>query len=187
MDNDVSVSQRSDSLAMLSITHMDNMNVEHRHACTIMRNGSGAGYVLTAEQWLPRPLSEVFEFFSDAHNLQKLTPGNLNFQVISDSPIEMRVGTLIDYRLRLRGLPLRWRSLISVWEPPYRFVDEQVQGPYRHWHHEHMFEPEAEGTICRDRVHYTVPGGGLIHRWLVQPDLQRIFQFRRAALQQQFG
>ena len=99
--------------------------------------------VLRAETWLPRPLAEVFHFFSDAENLEKITPPWLKFWIVSPRPIEMQTGTLIDYKLRLKELPLRWQSEISVWDPPYCFVDEQRKGPYRVWKHEHRFEEQT--------------------------------------------
>ena len=98
----------------------------------------------------------------------------------------MREGSIIDYKLRVRGLPLRWRTRIKVWEPPHRFVDEQLHGPYRQWIHEHTFEPRDGGTICRDMIRYAVPLDFLMHRWFVRPDIERIFQFRAHALQSKF-
>lgn len=95
----------------------------------------------------------------------------------------MQAGTLIDYRLRIRGFPVKWRTLISAWEPPRRFVDEQLHGPYRLWVHEHTFETCNDGTLVRDKVTYQVSLDFLVHRFLVRPDLERIFQFRREALQ----
>lgn len=142
---------------------------------------------LEVEQWLPRPRDEVFPFFADAFNLERITPPLLRFRVVSTSPIEMRQGTLIDYRLRIHGLPVRWQSEITIWEPPHRFVDEQRRGPYRQWWHEHSFEERDGGTVCRDVVRYAAPGGTLVHRWLVEPDVRRIFEFRRAELARIFG
>lgn len=95
-------------------------------------------------------------------------------------------GTLINYKLRVRGIPLSWQSRISVWEPPLRFVDEQVRGPYRLWHHEHVFEEVNGGTLCRDCVDYAVYGGRLINSLLVQPDLTTIFSFRQQKLRELF-
>ena len=141
----------------------------------------------TSEIWLPRPTLEVFSFFSDAANLEAITPHWLHFRIISQQPTVMRTGTLIDYHLRIRGLPLRWRSRINVWEPPRRFVDEQIQGPYRQWIHEHTFETQDGGTLVRDRVHYAVPMDFLIHHWLVRPDVEKIFAFRSEALEKLFG
>lgn len=137
---------------------------------------------LEVEQWLPRPRDEVFPFFADAFNLERITPPLLRFRVASTPPIEMRQGTLIDYRLRIHGFPVRWRSEITVWEPPHRFVDEQRRGPYRQWWHEHSFEERDRGTLCRDVVRYAAPGGTLVHRLLVEPDVRKIFEFRRAEL-----
>jgi ligand-binding SRPBCC domain-containing protein len=144
-------------------------------------------FVLHTEQTVARPIEEVFAFFSDAANLQTITPPWLHFRVLTPQPIEMGVGTMIDYKLRLRVVPLRWRSEITAWEPPYRFVDEQRRGPYRLWVHEHTFEPCDGGTLVRDIVHYAAPGGGLINRFLVRPDLQRIFAYRKGALEDIFG
>jgi ligand-binding SRPBCC domain-containing protein len=132
-------------------------------------------------------IEDVFRFFADAGNLERLTPPWLRFQILTQSPIEMRVGARIDYRLRVRGIPLRWQSEITAWEPPRRFLDEQRRGPYRLWVHEHTFESVEGGTRVRDHVAYAVPGGWLVQRWFVGPDLQRIFEYRRRALQQMFA
>lgn len=140
----------------------------------------------TTELWLPAPPESVFPFFADAANLESITPPWVHFRTLTPLPIEMREGTLIDYRLRLRGLPLRWRTLISAWEPPHRFVDEQLRGPYRLWIHEHTFEPRDGGTLACDRVRYAVPFDCLVHRLLVRPDLERIFQYRTEALRRHF-
>lgn len=137
------------------------------------------------EQWLPRPPDEVFAYFSDAFHLEELTPPWLNFHVLTPAPIDMHRGTVIDYRLRIRRLPVRWQSEITSWEPPHRFVDEQRRGPYRQWHHEHLFEARAGGTWVRDRVDYAVPGGPFepwLHGWLVGPDIRRIFTYRQRKL-----
>jgi ligand-binding SRPBCC domain-containing protein len=140
----------------------------------------------TAEIWLPQPPEVVFPFFGDAANLDAITPPWLDFKVITPPPIVMRAGTLIDYRLRLRGFPLRWRTHISVWEPPFRFVDEQLRGPYRLWVHEHTFVASKGGTLARDYIRYAVPFDWLAHRWLVRPDIERIFAHRLCALEQHF-
>lgn len=142
---------------------------------------------LTASTFLPRPREEVFAFFSDASNLEVLTPPWLSFRILTARPLAMAKGTLIDYRLRLRGLPVRWSSEITAWEPPLRFVDEQRRGPYSLWVHEHVFEEVAGGTLCTDRVRYAVPGGTLVHRLLVGPDLRKIFAYRGRKLHQLFG
>lgn len=140
-----------------------------------------------AELWLPVPPAELFPFFGDAANLDALTPPWLNFRIVTPPPIVMREGALIDYRLRVHGLPLRWRTRISAWQPPHRFVDEQLRGPYRQWLHEHTFEAHDGGTLARDVVRYAVPLDFLAHRWFVRPDIERIFQFRSEALRKRFA
>lgn len=143
--------------------------------------------VLERSQLLGRPLDEVFPFFADARNLQRLTPPLLNFRILTPMPIEMRAGALIDYRLVLHGFPLRWRTEITAWEAPYRFEDTQRRGPYRLWVHEHTFEARGGHTLARDRVRYAMVGGELVHRLLVAPDLQRIFDYRAERLAEVFG
>ena len=144
-------------------------------------------FVLEREQIIARPRDELFPFFAEARNLEAITPAFLRFQVLTPGPIEMRAGALIDYRIRLRGVPIRWRTEISVWEPPFRFVDRQLSGPYRKWVHEHRFEEVPGGTRCLDRVEYAVPGGPLledvVHALFVRRDVARIFDFRRDALE----
>ena len=148
-------------------------------------------YRIERETFIPRPRDEVFAFFADAGNLEELTPDLLRFEVVTPGPIEMAPGRHIDYRLEVRGVPIRWRSVISVWEPPVRFVDEQVKGPYRKWHHEHLFEERGGGTVVIDRVDYAVPGGPLaerlVHRLFVGPDVKRIFDYRQERLKEIFG
>jgi ligand-binding SRPBCC domain-containing protein len=152
----------------------------------IGRAADGSGFRLESEQFLPQPLETVFAFFSDAYQLEKLTPPWLHFSVLTPAPIPMKQGTLIDYRLKLHGIPMKWQSRIEVWEPPVRFVDLQTRGPYRWWHHEHRFEATAGGTICRDIVDYAVPGGSLVERWFVRPDILKIFSFRWNKLRELF-
>jgi len=145
---------------------------------------------LEREQWVPRPPEEVFAFFSDAHNLEAITPPFLRFDVRAVSTAAMEAGTRLDYRLRVRGLPLRWRSVIEAWEPPRRFVDVQTKGPYRLWHHTHEFEPRDGGTLIRDRVRYEVPLGALgelAAGALVARDLAEIFRYRHAQIAARFG
>jgi len=144
-------------------------------------------YTLTDELWLPRAIDDVFAFFADAYRLEEITPPWLHFHVQTPQPVPMYPGSLIDYRLRLHGIPIRWRTEISEWEPPYRFVDRQLRGPYRLWRHLHTFEVVNGGTLVRDRVDYSVPGGALVHRLFVRPDLNRIFQYRRQKLEQLLG
>lgn len=140
-----------------------------------------------AELWLPRPPEEIFPFFAKAENLDAITPPWLHFQIVTPAPIEMQTGTRIDYRLRVRGLPLRWQTLIREWQPPCRFVDEQMRGPYRQWIHTHTFEAQSDGTLARDYVRYAVPFDFVAHRFFVRPDIERIFAFRQQALQARFG
>jgi len=140
-----------------------------------------------AELWLPLPPADVFPFFSDAASLDAITPPWLSFRIVTPLPVRMREGALIDYRLRVHVLPLRWRTRINAWQPPHRFVDEQVRGPYRLWIHEHTFEPRNGGTLARDRVRYAVPFDALLHRWFVRPDIEKIFDFRMAELKRRFS
>ncbi len=142
-------------------------------------------HVLEASLWLSSSLEATFAFFSDPANLARITPPDLGFVILTPGPVPMRAGSLIDYRIRLRGVPARWTSLIEVWEPNARFVDVQVRGPYRLWRHEHTFEAEKGGTRVADRVEYALPlfpFGEILHPFLVRPDLERIFAFRRAAI-----
>lgn len=138
--------------------------------------------VLAREQRLPGTPDEVFPFFGDALNLERITPPWLGFEVVTPRPIAMGAGTLIEYRLRLHGVPLRWRTRIDVWDPPRRFVDRQLRGPYRSWVHEHTFEPDGHGgTLMRDRVEYSLPlgpVGSLAGALLVRRELRRIFDHR---------
>jgi ligand-binding SRPBCC domain-containing protein len=145
------------------------------------------GYRLETKQRLAASLETVFPFFADAFKLQAITPANLRFRILSEAPIEMRSGTLIDYRLRISGVPVRWRSEITAWDPPFRFVDEQRRGPYRWWIHEHVFSEKDGETFVTDRVDYGVPGGAVVHRFLVGPAVQRIFAYRAKCLQTHFG
>jgi ligand-binding SRPBCC domain-containing protein len=143
--------------------------------------------VFETRQWLPAPPETVFHFFADAFNLERLTPPWLRFQVITPAPIEMAAGAVIDYRLKLHGIPVRWRSEITVWEPPHRFVDRQIQGPYRLWIHQHTFEPAQGGTLAVDRVEYAVPGGWPVRKLLVERDLRKIFEYRKGKLREALG
>ncbi len=138
------------------------------------------------EQHLPGPPDQVFRFFADATNLEAITPAWLGFRIVSPRPIAMRAGTLIEYRLTLHRLPVSWLTRIEEWVPGERFVDLQLHGPYRLWHHTHEFRPDgAGGTIMRDEVRWALPygpAGELARRVFVARDLERIFDFRREAL-----
>lgn len=130
------------------------------------------------------PREAVFGFFSDAGNLQAITPPELGFRIVTPLPIAMRAGALIDYRLSLFGVPFGWRSVISEWDPPHAFVDEQVRGPYREWVHRHRFEDVAGGTRITDEVRYRLPlwPFGLAAYPVVRLHLARIFAYRHAAI-----
>ena len=145
------------------------------------------GFTLESSHWLPRAPEEIFPFYADAFRLEELTPPLLRFRVVTPSPIEMKAGVEIDYRLRLHGVPMKWRSRITAWEPPHRFVDEQVKGPYRRWVHEHRFIPQEGGTLVSDLVHYDMVGGWLADRLMVRHDLRRIFEYRQARLAEIFA
>lgn len=149
--------------------------------------GSCGGFRLTAGLVLPAGIDEVFEFYSDVANLEAITPTWLHFQILSPCPIEMGIGTLIDYRLRLHRVPVHWQSEITAWEPPFRFVDEQRRGPYREWIHEHSFRDLGGETLIFDRVDYGVPFGALANRLLVANDLRKIFAYRHGKLWELFG
>ena len=144
-------------------------------------------FEIRKEVWLPRPIDEVFDFFSDARNLERLTPPTLRFEVLTPSPIRMAAGTLIDYKLKLRGIPVRWQSEITMWDPPHRFVDEQRRGPYRMWKHEHTFVESDGGVFAKDNVSYAVPGGALINTLFVARDVRNIFDYRTEQLLKALG
>ncbi len=144
-------------------------------------------YRLERTQFIPRPLEDTFSFFSDAGNLERITPGFLKFQIETSSPIDMRAGTLIDYRLRLLGVPLRWRTQIVEFERPRRFVDVQLRGPYRLWRHTHEFISESDGTRMSDCVDYQLPFGPLgtiVHAVFVRRTLEKIFDYRRQRIEE---
>lgn len=152
---------------------------------------SAAGrHRLERRQFLAQPLAVVFDFFARAGNLERITPPWLRFELLTPEPVRMRVGAEIDYRLHLHGVPVRWRSRIEEWEPGVGFVDRQISGPYRLWHHRHRFERSGNGTIVADDVHYALPLGalgGIAHRLFVSRDLERIFDYRRQAVSRLLG
>ncbi len=143
-------------------------------------------HTLDRSQTFPEKPDRIFTFFAEAGNLETITPPWLHFRILTPQPIVMEPGRLIDYRLKLRGIPLRWQSEITVWEPRHRFVDEQRRGPYRSWVHEHLFAEENGCTVVRDRVRYAVTGGRLVHRLFVARQLERIFDYRRRKLTEIF-
>jgi ligand-binding SRPBCC domain-containing protein len=142
-------------------------------------------YSLECEMPAPVSVREAFEFFQDPHNLSRITPPSLDFRIVTPDPIEMRKGAEIDYRIRLAGIPVNWKTVITEYEPPFFFVDEQARGPYRYWRHRHSFHPTEGGTVVGDRVEYALPFGWLgrvVHRLAVRRELHRIFAYRQEAL-----
>lgn len=161
------------------------MNSTPNHL-SFSRDPDGA-FVLEASQWVQAPLDVVFDFFSHPANLEALTPAHLRFQILTPGPLEMRQGQIIDYRISLRGLPMRWRTRISEYEPPHRFADVQERGPYRLWDHRHTFQEENGGTRLGDRVRYRLPLNiNLLHPF-IRADLRRIFAFRMRVIREKFG
>lgn len=155
---------------------------------TITRDGKD--WLLDMAQWLPLRPETLFTFFGDARNLERITPDLLGFKVLTREPIHMHAGTLIDYKLRVRGIPIRWRTRIEAWDPPHRFIDTQLRGPYKIWRHTHTFTAEDGGTRCVDRVRYRPPGGPLaplINKLAVQRDVAKIFEHRARWLAEHFG
>ncbi len=150
-----------------------------------MRDDHMTPFVFRTEQFVPKPLDEVFEFFSKAENLQQVTPPWLHFQILSVDPPNLREGTLIRYSIRWSCLPIRWITTIADWEPPHRFVDVQLSGPYQLWRHEHRFVACGNGTWISDEVRYLLPFGivgRIAHRLKVRSDIESIFTYRRAAV-----
>ena len=138
---------------------------------------------------MPRPLDEVFAFFSDAANLESLTPPSLRFHILTVSTPHVQAGTLIRYRLSLHGIPFGWTTEIRAWNPPYSFTDAQLTGPFALWHHTHRFQSQAEGTLIEDIVRYRVPFGPigrLINRMKVRGDVEEIFRYRRERIDDLF-
>ncbi len=145
--------------------------------------------IFQSAQFVEAPLEEVWSFFSDESNLERLTPAWLSFRVLDKSTPEMCVGTRINYALKIRGIAVKWQSEINTWEPPHRFVDEQVKGPYARWHHTHAFEARDQGTLISDQVDYALPFGwiGSLGNWFVKRDVQKIFDHRRQIIQELFS
>ena len=138
---------------------------------------------------LPLPVDKVFDFFSRAENLQAITPPELDFRILTPTPIDMRVGTLIDYRLKLNGVPFGWRTRIAHWDPPYGFVDEQLKGPYALWQHTHTFADEGGRTRMDDEVLWRLPLWplGEVAYPFVKPKIEGIFRYRRRRLKELLG
>jgi ligand-binding SRPBCC domain-containing protein len=148
-------------------------------------SGATGIHELHREQLVAAPLDKAFAFFAQAHNLERITPPWLRFEVLTPEPITMRTGAVIEYGLRLHGMPLRWTARIEDWQEGRAFVDRQIRGPYRLWHHRHEFESYRHGTIVRDHVYYVLPLwllGDAANALIVRRDLERIFDFRSAAV-----
>ncbi len=146
-------------------------------------------YHFSASTWFNQPLHSVFEFFSNAGNLQRITPPWLHFEIQTPQPIAIEKGALIRYKLKLYGLPMPWLTEISAWEPPNRFVDTQLKGPYKQWIHEHRFEQHNGGTTVYDSVHYAIYGGPLaypINALFVRRNVRSIFNYREEQLKDLF-
>lgn len=144
-------------------------------------------FVLRCRIRLPRKREGIFSFFSNARNLERLTPSSVAIEVVTPEPIEMRAGALIDYRLKIHHIPVRWRTRITAWDPPNEFEDIQVRGPYRQWIHQHAFIDEGDTTLMQDTVRYRVFGGALVNWLIVERDLKKIFTYRERAIQEIFG
>lgn len=142
-----------------------------------------AEHVLNRKLTLDLPREKVFDFFADAANLERITPPELNFHILTPQPIDIREGALIDYQLKLHGFPIKWQTVISVWKPPFEFVDEALKSPYKQWIHRHTFtELEKNKTLIEDEVRYRLPFepfGDYLGHWLVRRELNYIFDFRQ--------
>ncbi len=148
-----------------------------------------AEHILERTQIIKRPIKEVFDFFADAVNLERITPPELNFQITTRQPIDIKKGTLIEYQLKLRGIPIKWKTEITQWNPPYDFVDTALKSPYKQWIHLHTFEEGKNGeTIMQDHVRYRLPFeplGDLAH-WYVKKELKYIFEYRYKVIEEIF-
>jgi hypothetical protein len=146
-------------------------------------------FEINTKQYINKPLDVVFQFFSKPENLEMITPESLSFNILTPISIRMETGSLIDYTIRLFGIPIHWRTLISDYEPPFRFVDQQIKGPYTFWHHTHTFQAVEGGVEIIDKVKYSLPLGWLgtlAHSIWVRKDLEKIFKHRKTVIQNYF-
>lgn len=156
------------------------------NCCAPHKNGD---MVLRAEQYIQKPRAEIFPFFADANNLEKITPPSLGFHIVNVSTKQMGKGTLIDYKLKVHGVPMKWKTSIEEWKPDDMFVDNQISGPYKKWHHTHEFKDLGEGTLMTDTVIYRLPMGKLgeiVGGWLVKTDVNNIFDYRKKFIAKNF-
>jgi len=144
---------------------------------------------LEYKQFINKNIEEVFNFFSNPENLSLITPKKLNFNILTPSPIEMKDGQLIDYTIKLLGKKIRWRTMITVYEPPNLFIDQQLLGPYSLWHHKHVFKEVKNGVEIIDTIHYVVPFGiigNIVNYFFIHRDLKNIFKYRKEVIEQYF-
>ncbi|HMR40649.1 MAG TPA: SRPBCC family protein [Ignavibacteria bacterium] len=146
-------------------------------------------HFLKRETIINEEIDKVFDFFSKAENLNLITPPELGFKIITELPVEMKLGAVIDYKIKLNGFPFKWKTVITKWEPPYIFEDSQTKGPYKTWIHEHLFEDSNGNTIMKDTVKYLSPGGILEfipHNLIVKKKVESIFNYRENKLKDIF-
>ena len=143
-------------------------------------------FLFKSQRTLERPITEVFEFFSNAHNLAVITPPSMHLEILTSAPIDMFAGTCIDYQFKVHGIPVRWQTEITEWNPPYGFADEQRRGPYRLWRHTHTFDETENGVVVGDVVEYAVWGNGVVNKLFVRPDIEKIFAYRSKQLDEIF-
>jgi ligand-binding SRPBCC domain-containing protein len=144
-------------------------------------------HLLVSDLRLPATAEEAFALCSDITKLSDMTPPWLHLRMLSDTSHGLSLDAELEYRVRLHGVPFKWRGKITAWDPPHRFVDEQIRGPYRRWVHEHTFEQDGDGVICHDRVEYAHSGGWLVNRFLVRPDLDKIWAYRLQRIRSHLG
>jgi len=146
-------------------------------------------YTLDSIQFINKPIEDVFEFFSNPDNLSVITPPKLGFKILTPTPIKMSVGRLIDYKIYLMGIPIHWRTLITEFDPPHTFIDQQIKGPYNIWHHTHTFQKVDGGVEIKDRVVYSIPFsilGRILNFLWIRKDLENIFNYRKKVIDELF-
>ena len=146
-------------------------------------------YIFESKLVIDKPIYEVFEFFCKAENLQKLTPPTLNFKILSELPIEMKKGSRINYRIKLYGVPVIWKTEITKWDPPFEFEDTQLKGPYKLWKHRHIFKDLGDKTEMTDIVEYNPKGfpfNTILDKLIVKKEIEKIFNYRTEKINQYF-